>query len=190
MATCMLHAGKFSEGQEALRTAATIIDDDELENDHSLRANVYEVLGNLSSFEGVSERRHSMYLRYKALKARKLSYDSIPRSKVTRNDEIRRWTVESDVAYALGQREEFKPAAEIMERCFKKYQEWGAEDEYPYHYPQYYQIIAVCQMAAGTAAESIESITHCVDLLVKSSDTMHPTTRSMRFIAGYLIWHA
>ena len=45
-------------------------------------------------------------------------------------------------------------------------------------------------MAAGRAAESSASITHCADLLVKSSDIMHPMTQLMRFIAGYLTWHA
>ena len=190
MGTYMWHAGKFSEGQEALKTAVTIMDKNELEDKYPLRANAYEMLGIMSSFEGVSERRHSMDLRYKALEARKLSYDSIPRSKVTRDDEIKRWTVESDVAYGLVQQEQFELAAEIMERCFKKYQEWGPRDKYPYQYSQYYQILGVCQMAAGEPAESIKSITHCVDLLVKSSDIMHPMTQLMRFITGYLTWHA
>ena len=45
-------------------------------------------------------------------------------------------------------------------------------------------------MAAGKLAESIESITHCADLLVKPSDIMHPMTQFMRFITGYLTWHA
>ena len=77
-----------------------------------------------------------------------------------------------------------------MEKCFKKYHEWGPEDEYPYQYSQYYQILGVCLMAAGKPVESIESITRCVDLLVKSSDIMHPMTQLMRFITGYLTWHA
>ena len=190
MGTYMWHAGKFSEGQEALKTAVTIMDKNQLGDNRPLRANAYEMLGIMSNFEGVSERRHSMDLRYKALEARKLSYDSIPRNKVTRDDEIKRWNVESDVAYGLVQQEEFEPAAEIMERCLKKYQEWGPEDQYPYQYSQYYQILGVCQMAAGKPAESIESITHCADLLVKSSDIMHPMTQLMRFITGYLTWHA
>ena len=190
MSTYMWHAGKLSEGQEALRTAVTIMDKNELEDHHSLRANAYEMLGIMSSFEGVSERRYSMDLRYKALEARKLSFNSIPPTKVTRDDEIKSWTVESDVAYDLVQQEDFEPAAEIMERSLKKYQEWGSEDEYPYQYSQYYQIIAICQIAAGKPAEFIDSITHCVDLLIKSSDIMHPMTQLMRFITGYLTWHA
>ena len=149
MGTYMWHAGNFPEGQEALKTAVTIMDNNELEDNHALRANAYEMLGIMSSFEGVSERRHSMDLRYKALEARKLSYDSIPLNKVTKDDEIKRWTVESDVAYGLVQQEDFESAAEIMERCLKKYQEWGPEEEYPYQYSQYYQILGVCQMAAG-----------------------------------------
>ena len=36
----------------------------------------------------------------------------------------------------------------------------------------------------------IESINHCVDLLIKSSDSMHPMTQLMRFISGCLTWHA
>ncbi len=190
MGTYMWHAGKFPEREEALETAVNIMDDNKLEDDHPLRANVYEMLGIMSSFEGVSERRHSMDLRYKALEARKLSYDAIPRSKVTREDEIKRWIVESDLAYGLVQQEDFEPAAEIMERRLKKYHEWGPEDDYPYQYSQYYQILGVCLMAAGKPVESIESITHCADLLVKSSDIMHPMTQLMRFITGYLTWHA
>ena len=186
----MWHAGKFLEGQDALKTAVTIMDKNELGDHRPLRANAYKMLGIMSSFEGVSERRYSMDLRDKALEARKLSYNSIPPTKVTRGDEIKRWTVESDVAYGLVQQEDFEPAAEIMERCLNKYQEWGSEDEYPYQYSQYYQIIAVCQMAAGKPAESIDSITHCVDLLIKASDIMHPMAQLMQFITGYLTWHA
>ena len=129
MGTYMWHAGKLPEGQEALETAVNIMDENELEDNQPLRANAYEILGIMSSFEGVSERKHSMDLRYKALEARKLSYDSIPLGKVTKDDEIKRWSVESDVAYGLVQQEDFGPAAEIMERCLKKYQEWGPEDD-------------------------------------------------------------
>ena len=153
MGTYIWHAGKLSEGQEALETAVNIMDKNELEDNQPLRANAYEMLGIMSSFEGVSEREHSMDLRYKALEARKLSYDSIPQGKVTRDDEIKRWTVEYDVAYGLVQQEDFEPAAEIMESCLKKYQEWGPEDDYPYQYSQYYQILRVCQMAAGKPAQ-------------------------------------
>ena len=190
MGTYMWHAGKLSEGVEALETAIDIMEENDVPHNHPLRANVYEMLGIMSSFEGVSERKHSMDLRFKALNARKLSYDAIPRSKITRDDEVQRWIVESDVAYGLVQQEDFNPAAEIMERVLKKYHDWGTEDEYPYQYSQYYQILGVCLMAAGKPVESIDSITHCAELLIKSSDIMHPMTQLMRFIAGFLTWHA
>ncbi len=189
MGTYMWHAGKFPEGEEALETATDIMDRNGVQNDHPLRANVYEMLGIMSSFEGVSERKHSMDLRFKAMTARKLSYDAIPQSKVTRDDEVKRWIVESDVAYGLVQQEDFQDAAAIMEKVLKQYHEWGPEDEYPYQYSQYYQILGVCLMAAGKPVESIDSITHCADLLVKSSDIMHPMTQLMRFITGVLTWH-
>ena len=57
MSTYMWHAGKFLEGQDALKTAVTIMDKTELEDHHPLRANAYKMLGIMSSFEGVSERR-------------------------------------------------------------------------------------------------------------------------------------
>ena len=177
MDTYLWHAGKFSEGQEALETAVTIMDKNELERNHPLRANANEMLGIMSSFGGVSERRRSMDLRYKALEARKLSYDSVPLNKVIKDDEVKRWTVESELAYGFLQQEDFEPAVAFMERCLKKYQEWGPEGEYPHQYSQYYQILAVCQMAVGKPAESIESINRCTDLLVKryhaSDDTTH-----------------
>ncbi len=190
MGTYMWHAGRFPEGEEALETAIDIMDENNVGQDHPLRANVYEMLGIMSSFEGVSERKHSMDLRFKALNARKLSYDAIPKSKISRDDEIQRWIVESDMAYGLVQQEDFEAASKIMERVLRKYHEWGPEDEYPYQYSQYYQILGVCLMAAGKPVESIDSITHCSDLLVKSSDIMHPMTQLMRFITGYLTWHA
>lgn len=190
MGTYMWHSGKLPEGEEALKTAVDIMDDNRVDQEQPLRANIYELLGIMSSFEGVSERKWSMDLRYKALEARKQSFDAIPQSKITRDEEVRRWIVESDLAYGFVQQEDFEPAAKIMERVLKKYHEWGSEDEYPYQYSQYYQILGVCLMAAGKPVQSIESITCCVDLLVKSSDVMHPMTQLMRFITGFLTWHA
>ena len=188
--TYMWHAGKLPEGEEALKTAISIMDDNDLQKDDSMRADVYELLGIMSSFDGVSERTKSMNLRYKALNARKHSYDAIPQGQATRDDEIKRWIVESDVAYGLVQQEDFEGAANIMDTVQKKYHEWGSEDEYRYQYSQYYQILAVCLMAAGEPAKSIDHITRCVELVEKSSTHMHPMTQLMRFIAGVLTWHA
>lgn len=77
-----------------------------------------------------------------------------------------------------------------MRRCLKKYKEWSSEDDHPYEYSQYYQIHGVCLMAAGEPIESIKPVTRCADILVKSCDVMHPMTQLMRFIPGFLSWHA
>ena len=188
--TFMWHAGNLPEGEEALETAISILDDNGIQQGNPMRADVYELLGIMSSFDGVSERKKSMDLRYKAMEARKQSYEAIPQDHIIRSDEIKRWMVESDLAYGLVQQEDFEGAAKIMEPVLKKYNEWGSEDEYPYQYSQFYQILAVCLMAAGEPAKSIEHITRCVDLVKKSSNTTHPMTQLMRFIAGFLTWHA
>lgn len=190
MGTFMWHAGKVPEGEEALQTAANVLDDNKVEEDNPVRADVYNLLGIITSFDGVSERKRSMDLRYKAHNARKLEFEGIPQGKVTRDDEIKREIVNSDFAYALVQEEDFEQAAEIFEKTLQKYRQWGSEEEYPYQYSQYYQVMAVCLMAAGKPVESIGHITRCADLLVKASDIMHPMTQLMRFIAGFLTWHA
>ena len=190
MGTYLWHAGRLPEGEEALETAVDIMDKNKLYGGDPLRAAALQTLGIISSFEGVSERQKSMNLRFKASEARKRAFDAIPQGEVTRDDEIKRWLVESDVAYGLVQQEDFKAADEIMERVLQKYREWGSENDYPYQYSQYYQIHAVCLMAAGKPIDSTKSITRCVELLVQSSDVMHPMTQLMRFIAGLLTWHA
>ncbi|KAG8533100.1 uncharacterized protein KY384_001883 [Bacidia gigantensis] len=190
MGTFMWHAGKVPEGEEALETASDVMDENKVEDDNTVRADVYNLLGIITSFDGVSERERSMDLRHKAYNARKAEFGGLPQSKVTIDDEIKREIVNSDFAYALVQEEDFDQAAEIFSKTLQKYHEWGPEDEYPYQYSQYHQVVAVCLMAAQKPVESIEHITHCTDLLVKSSDTMHPMTQLMRFIAGFLTWHA
>ena len=130
--TYMWRAGKLTEGEEALETAVDIIDRNGLEKGSPLRADALQVLGIMSSFEVVSERKKSMELRYEVLAARELAYEDIPQNKVARDDEFRRWIVDSDVAYGLVQQEDFKAADAIMQGCLEKYDEWGTEDGYPY----------------------------------------------------------
>lgn len=101
MGTYMWHAGKLTEGEEALETAVNIMDKNDLDKGDPMRADVLQILGIMSSFEGVSERNKSMELRFKALNARKLAFEAIPQGRVTRDDEVRRWIVESDIAYGL-----------------------------------------------------------------------------------------
>ena len=76
----MWHAENLTEGEEALGTAVDIIDKNELEEGSPLRADALQILGIMSSFEGVSERKKSMELRYEVLAARKLAYEDIPQN--------------------------------------------------------------------------------------------------------------
>ena len=189
MGTFMWHAGKFTEAMTALETAEQIIDQNETEASNPLRANVYSILGIISSFEGVRQRARSMEYRHKAISARGKSLGEIPPAKRSREQEMLIWNVESDLAYGLVQEEDFSGARKIMERCLEQYKKWDSEDEIPYEYSKYHQIISCCLVAEQQPEAAVEAITKCVSLMTKTAGVKHSMTQLMWFITGILTWH-
>lgn len=175
MGTFMWHAGKLKEGEEALETAEKIMDDKDV-HDPAMKANVLQLLGIMTSFDGVSERKRSMKLRHEAKAARHQAVDETPRGKMTKDDWMEAAMVEHDMAFAYVQQEDFEDAAKLMKEMIKQYEKWGTEKEIPYMYSHYYQIMSLCLMAAKKPVEAVQHITHCAELLTEAGSVMHPMT--------------
>lgn len=85
----MWHAGLASDGDDALRTAIQIMDDQYIHEDNPRRGDAYSKLGILLSYNGVRDRRETLELRKKALNIRQKEFDEKATKETTRNDEIR-----------------------------------------------------------------------------------------------------
>jgi tetratricopeptide (TPR) repeat protein len=190
MGVYMWHSGKFPEGEKALGTAENILDDNNAPLSHPLRSNIYVVLGILSSFEGVSQRKYSFELRKKAYESRHASLDGVPKMKLTLEDEMRLWNVESDLAFGWVQQEDFEEAATIMEKCLEQYKIWDTEDKIPFEYSKYYQIMSFYHMARNDPIKAIHTITHCHKMMTQAANADHPMTQLINFCYANLIWHA
>lgn len=181
MGTYMWHAGQFSNGIKALTRAQEILMNEDSGKENSLRSNIYAMLGIMTSFQGVSARGESMEFRLRAIESRRASYNAILPSRRTRDDEIRLWNVQSDMAFAHCQSEDFDKAQELIGICRRQYEKWGPEEEVPFEYAKYHQIMAFCFMSKGQVEESLTAIRTCIRLMKKASNQRHPMTLLMQF---------
>ena len=190
MATYMWHAGLFKDGEEALETAEHILDDNNVGREHPLRGRIHEHLGIIASFSGVSERDAVVERRILALEARTASHDTIPAGRLTRDDNIRRYNVESDLAFGYLQYEYFDEAEEKMEMCLNKYKSWGSEEEIPFEYLKYNHIISYVKMAQGKPVEAVQHAKKGAALGELCAGLMHPMTWLVRFTLSHHLFLA
>lgn len=181
MATYMWHAGLMSEGYDALETAESILDDNDVGDENPLRGNIHEHLGIIASFSGVSRREECMSRREKALQARKTAHAEIPNGKITREDEIRLYNVESDMAFGLMQEESFEESESYIEKCHDQYRRWGTPDDIPFEYLKYHHIISYIRMSQNQPVKAIESCNLAAKLGEKCAGVAHPMTQLCRF---------
>ena len=176
----MWQAGLFSEGTDALYTAEHILDDQHIGDENPLRGNIHEHIGIFASFNGVSEREECMVRRHKARKARQASHSQIPKGRVTLDDEILLFIVESDMAFGLMQQEDFKEARQVMEKCHDQYQKWGSKDDIPFEYLKYHHVMSYVNMSQKDPVGAIESCKLAAHLGEKCAGAMHPTTQLVK----------
>jgi hypothetical protein len=189
MATYMWHAGLFRDGADALRTAEHILDDNDVGKENPLRGNVHEHLAIFASFNGVSQRQEALDRRHAALEARKAAHDLIPAKKMTREDEIRRYNVESDMAFGHLQWEDFDAAEKQMDMCLEQYHRWGPEDDddLAFEYLKYNHIISYVRMSQAKPVEAVQHAKRGAALGEKCATLMPPMTQLVRFsLANHL----
>ena len=122
----MWHAGMLSEGENALTTAADILEDVGTKQRSYFPSRFYQILGVITSFEGVSERERSMNLRHAALASRQATEEAIQKTReLNRDDDILRLIVQTDLAYGWVQEEDFSSAAKTTESAKLEYQKLG-----------------------------------------------------------------
>lgn len=187
MATYMWHAGLFKDGTEALKTAEHILDDNDIGKKNPLRGNVHEHLGIFASFNGVSERDAALDRRHKAIEARRAAHKAIPPNQVKREDEIRLYNVESDMAFGHLQWEDFDAAEEQMDMCLEQYKKWGGEDDIPFEYLKYNHIVSYARMAQAKPVDAVRMAKRGAELSEVCAGLMHPMTQLVRMtLANHL----
>lgn len=120
LGTYMWHAGLASDGDDALRTAIQIMDDQYIHEDNPRRGDAYSKLGILLSYNGVRDRRETLELRKKALNIRQKEFDEKATNETTRNDEIHLHNIKCNLAWTYLHDGRYSEAESIMEDCFKK----------------------------------------------------------------------
>ncbi|KAF2446062.1 hypothetical protein P171DRAFT_519658 [Karstenula rhodostoma CBS 690.94] len=182
MATFMWHAGRFSENLDALKTAEQVLNEHNIGIEHHLRGNIHQHIGITASHIGVSMRDECMKRRDLAIEARAASHKLIElNGTVTRDDEIRLWNVQSDMAFGLVHTGDYAKAGVIIESCHEQYKKWGTPDDIPFEYLKYNHIISHTHMAAGRQKEAIFTSQESARLGQMQSGDTHPMTMKCRF---------
>lgn len=182
MATFMWHAGLFRKNLDALQTAEHILDTHKIGNEHHLRGNIHQHIGITASHIGVSLRDEAMERRRLAIVARAASHKLIElQGAVTRDDEIRLWNVQSDMAFGLLHTRDYAQAGVIIEKCHEQYKKWGTPEDYPFEYRKYNHIVSHAHMYAGRVHEAIDTSREGVRLGEIHSGLTHPLTMECRF---------
>jgi tetratricopeptide (TPR) repeat protein len=190
MGTYMWFSGKFPEGEKALGTAENILDDNKAKWNDELRAHVYAMLGIITSFEGVSERKRSMEFRKNAYFSRNQGIGRKPESDRTRDEDIMVWNMHSDMAFGYIQEEDWESTAKNMDECFEQYQKWDKNEmAIPYEYAKYYQLMSFCHMAEQKPVEAIKAISRCLELMEEAAGKAHPMSQLIKFCHACLLWH-
>lgn len=183
-------SGKFPQGEKALDTAEAILDDNNAKFSHSLRAHIYQILGIITSFEGVSQRAKSMELRKNAASARNQNIGRRREADRSYDEDNMLWSVRSDLAFGYIQEEDWDRTTEYIEECYEHYKTWDKDEwKIPFEYSKYYQLMAFCHMADQKPVKAIEFITRCHDLMQKAAGAEHPMALLIRFCEGILLWH-
>ncbi|KAL9103692.1 MAG: hypothetical protein Q9163_001286 [Psora crenata] len=190
MGTYMWHAGLIDDGSEALETAENILDERKVPKINPLRSDILGNLGILSGFAGISERRDGMKRRHTALEIRKKVFDDISENKRTRDDEVRLYIAESDVAFGYAQEERFDDVEEIMERCLTQYKTWSTEEKIPYEYAKYYYTMSLVRASQKLIKEAVEFGIRGVELVTKSAGEDHSVTQLWKFSLATLYFHS
>lgn len=190
MGTYMWFSGKFPEGKEALGTAEHVLNENNARNDNQLYGHVYAMLGIITSFEGVSERKRSMEFREQAYWARKLDMGKKPEGERSTEEHTILWNSHSDMAFGFIQEEDFEKTADFMEDCYAQYEKWDTDQmKIPFEYSKYYQLIAFCHMAQRKQVEAMEAISHCYELMKAAAGNDHPMAQLIKFCHANLLWH-
>lgn len=127
----MWHAGLAADGDDALRTAIQIMDDQYIHEDDPRRGDAYAKLGILLSYNDLSNRRETLEIRKKASDVRQREFDEKPINEITRSDEIRLYNFKCDLAWTCLHEGRYTEAEPIMEECFKKYKSGTQKRCYP-----------------------------------------------------------
>lgn len=157
--------GITKEGLLLLKTAEDVLQASSPEDHQVMRADIHAMIAILYDNTGISKRQEALDRRETALALRRKVFDEAATPQ--RKDEILVYNSEMEYAMALLHFNRYQQAEPYIEKCLKKYQEWGPEEEYPFEYAKYYNKIALVRMYQGRFDEAIDFAQKGVALMEK-----------------------
>ena len=154
------------DGVSFLETAEEILNNLDFDKNGKLRADIHSMLGLLYESIGTSMRVESLQRRKDAIAIRKKIYESNPGDS---DSDVLLANAANDFGLSLLQKHSFEEAGRIFETCYKRYCEWGPEDEIPFEYAKYYHNCGRVRMWQGDYPEAIRLIRRAIELTGKSA---------------------
>lgn len=164
----LVDRGKISEAYTLNKKVLEILDTWDASHQRPLRSDALVIIGNCTDFMALSKREEGLQTRLNCVKIREQCYAEIPEDEITMDDRIRLHNSYTDLACSYQQTNDFENVRKRAEQCFKQYQTWGAEEEYPYEYAKYYNHMAYVLLYENKGQKAIEFAKRGYELVEKA----------------------
>jgi tetratricopeptide (TPR) repeat protein len=153
------------EGVLYLETAERILDRLNYDPHAKIRADIHTAIAMLYSIIGIRFRTQNLQRFRDAHTIRQKVYEL---DTLSRENDILCTNAASDLGYYLFETWEYEEASKIFQACYRKYQEWGTETEFPFEYMKYYFNNARLCMHRGNYLEAINLFRRAIELSEKA----------------------
>lgn len=157
------------DGMILLETAEKILNSLEYPPLGALRADIHCMTSMLLESLGLSKRAECLARRQSMYTIREFWLEQYQTGKVNDPDiEILFYNAANELGLSNLQRNDFLEAEAQFDICFKKYKEWGTEDEHPYEYAKYYHNVSFVRMHQARYTEAISIAEKGIALKLKT----------------------
>jgi len=153
------------EGILYLETAERILDELNYQSHAKIRADIHTAISLLYSVIGIRFRNENFHRLKDALIIRQKVQEH---DKLSRENDILCTNAASDLGYYLIDIWDCDEASKLFQSCYRKYQEWGIETEYPFEYTKYYFNSARLCMLRGSYPKAVGLFHRAIELSEKA----------------------
>ncbi|KAK6208485.1 hypothetical protein LQW54_006831 [Pestalotiopsis sp. IQ-011] len=161
--------GKIFQAYKLNKKVLEILDTLGATHQKPLRSDALVIIGFCTDFMALSKRAEGLQTRLECVEIREQCYREICRDDLTIHDKIRLHNSYTDLACSYQQTNNFDKVRKYAEQCYKQYQTWGTEDEYPYEYAKYYNHMAYVLLYENDGQRAVEFAKRGYKLVEKAS---------------------
>ncbi|KAL9043636.1 MAG: hypothetical protein Q9214_003184, partial [Letrouitia sp. 1 TL-2023] len=147
--------GFTRDGLLLLTTAERVLDSVHTDISNLMRADIHSFIALMHDNTGISTRAESLHRREVAFGIRRKQMESLAHQ-ASQVEETLLYNSWLDFAISLLQYNRYHEVETILEKCLKKYREWGSPDEIPYEYAKYGHKMGLIRMYQGRYEEALE----------------------------------